>query len=124
PFVGRETDLQQIQAQLANPDCRLLTILGTGGIGKTRLAIEAASHFTNTGRFLNGVRFVPLAAVQSPQFLSTAIANALGFSFQGSQSPTEQIIAHLRSLEMLLVLDNLEQLLEEPAADETISLLV
>lgn len=123
PFVGRELELEQIQAQLTNPDCRLLTILGTGGIGKTRLAIAAAARMTSNGRFLNGVRFAALATIQSPRFLPTALANALGITFQGSDAPIDQIITYLRPLEMLLILDNLEQLLEEPTVTETITLL-
>ena len=65
PFVGRAAELTQIGARLANPDCRLLTIVGPGGIGKTRLAIQAAEGWVDD--FLNGVCFVTLASVSVPR---------------------------------------------------------
>ncbi|RLC75358.1 MAG: SARP family transcriptional regulator, partial [Chloroflexi bacterium] len=79
PFVGREKELAEIARLLANPDCRLLTLIGPGGIGKTRLAIQAAAQ--NSQHFLHGVWFVPLTSVPSTAFLVPAIAEALGFSF-------------------------------------------
>jgi len=109
PFVGREEELAAIAQRLANPSCRLLTIVGPGGIGKTRLAIQAATEAAAT--FLNGVCFVPLASVISADFLVPAIAQALGFPFRGSQDPKAQLLSYLRDKEMLLVLDGFEHLL-------------
>ena len=109
PFVGRAQEIEQIQAQLVRPSCRLLTLVGPGGIGKTRLALHLAE--TAVGTTLNGVYFVPLAAVPAPEFIVPAIAEAVGFTFTGATSPKDQLLAYLQAKEMLLVLDNFEHLL-------------
>jgi len=109
PFVGRSEELAEIIRLLANPDCRLLTLLGPGGIGKTRLALQAAA--ARNEAFLEGVYFVPLAAVSSAEFLVSAIAEALTFSFFGSLDPKAQIFDYLRGKEVLLILDSFEHLL-------------
>ena len=110
PFVGRTQALQQIEAQLVRPSCRLLTLVGPGGIGKTRLALEMAK--TAVGTTLNGIFFVPLAAVPTPEFIVPAIAEAIGFTFAGAAPPKNQLLAYLQAKEMLLVLDNFEHLLK------------
>lgn len=89
---------------------RLLTLIGPGGIGKTRLALQAAAQQLNT--FPDGVYFIPLAAVQTADAVPGAMAEALGMTFMASQkSPQAQLIDMLRHKTMLLVLDNLEHLL-------------
>lgn len=110
PFVGRIQELTQIEAQLIRPSCRLLSLVGPGGIGKTRLALNVAE--TAVGTYLNGVFFVPLAAVDAPEFIIPAIAEAVGFTFTGAASPKEQLLTYLQAKEMLLLLDNFEHLLE------------
>jgi predicted ATPase/uncharacterized protein HemY len=102
---------------LENPTCRLLTLVGPGGVGKTRLALQAAAE--QVGGFLNGVFFVPLASVSSPQFLVTTIAEAIGFDFSGEQDSQVQLLNYLRGKEMLLVLDSLEHLLIPSPFDDT-----
>ncbi|MCP4418619.1 MAG: tetratricopeptide repeat protein [Chloroflexi bacterium] len=109
PFVGREQELAQIGAQLIRPSCRLLTLVGPGGIGKTRLALQVAQN--SVGSYLNGVYQVPLAAVSAPEFIIPAIAAAIDFTFSGATSPKEQLINYLQAKEMLLLLDNFEHLL-------------
>jgi DNA-binding SARP family transcriptional activator/predicted ATPase len=109
-FVGRETELAELADLLANPACRLLTIIGPGGIGKTRLALQAAADQVAT--FTHGAWFVPLAALGSTEFLVSAIADALALTFQGPKDPQEQLLAYLREKELLLVLDNFEHLLD------------
>lgn len=109
PLVGREPELAALTRLLDDPQCRLLTLAGPGGIGKTRLAIEAASH--RQAAFLEGACFVPLASLASADFLVPAIADALGFAFQGQVEPRLQLIHHLRGKQILLVLDNVEHLL-------------
>ncbi len=110
PFVGRARELAQIQAQLVRPSCRLLTLVGPGGIGKTRLALQIAE--TAVGTTLNGIFFVPLAAVPTPEFIIPAIAEAVEFTFAGSAAPKTQLLNFLQAKEMLLVLDNFEHLLK------------
>lgn len=113
PFVGREAELEQLAKLLSGPDCRLVTLVGPGGIGKTRLALELASSLR--GQFAHGVLFVPLTAIKSPAFVLSAIATATGFVFEGSNDPKVQLLRFFRGKQVLLVLDNAEDLLaEEP----------
>ncbi|MEJ2210597.1 MAG: tetratricopeptide repeat protein [Anaerolineae bacterium] len=123
PFVGREEDLAQITGCFDGPDCRLLSLVGPGGIGKSRLAIEVAA--SRADAFLHGVFFVPLAGVEAPGRLVSALAEALGFSFYGRQDPRAQLLEYLRDKELLLVLDNFEHLLigEDDAGVEVAGML-
>jgi predicted ATPase/transcriptional regulator with XRE-family HTH domain len=110
PFFGREDELREIARILADPACRLLTLLGPGGIGKTRLAVEVAR--AQTGIFEDGVVFVSLAAVRTPQQIVTAIGDALQIRFAGQPDPLAPLLEFLRSRHTLLILDSFEHLLE------------
>ncbi len=115
-FVGRETELERIAEHWANPACRLLTLLGPGGVGKTRLAMEAASQ--HLSHFFEGVYFVALASVTEPGLLVSTLANAINFTFYSKQSPRTQLLNYLQEKELLLILDNFEYLLPDPQAVE------
>ncbi len=110
PFIGRQNELAEINRLLADPACRLLTLVGPGGIGKTRLSIQAAASWNDA--FLHGVCFVPLAATPTgnPEILVNTIADALHFSFSAQPTPRAQLLNFLREKDMLLVLDNAEHL--------------
>jgi len=114
PFIGRTTEVGEISERLADPACRLLTLVGSGGIGKTRLSIQVAAQMADT--FAQGVYFVPLQAVQSANFLLTAIADALDIPLSGQPEPVAQLLRYLSDKDLLLVLDNFEQLLPEDGA--------
>lgn len=110
PFVGRSHELEELLQSLADPDCRLLSLIGPGGMGKTRLAIEAGVR--QGEKFRHGVRFVPLAPLNSPAQIVPAIAEACQFTFFADNDPQEQLLNYLKEKEMLLILDNFEHLLE------------
>lgn len=109
PLVGREAELAALARLLHDPQCRLLTLTGPGGIGKTRLALEVA--LTQQGLFPDGVCFVPLASLTSAHFIVPAIADAFDFKFSGTAEPHQQLLTYLREKRLLLVLDNVEHLL-------------
>ena len=109
PLVGREYEAAMIVQQLLNPACRLLTLTGPGGVGKSRLALEAAHKSQDI--YPHGVFFVPLAGTASPEFILPAIAEVVGFTFTGAENPQAQLFHFLGGKCLLLVLDNLEQLL-------------
>ena len=107
-FIGREKELAALHEKLANPACRLITLTGLGGVGKTRLAQEIARRCTEM--FINGAWLIPLAAIETDGIIS-AIANAMDFTF-GAGDHKKQLMNYLRRKELLLVLDNFEHLLD------------
>ena len=147
PFVGREEELAYLERCLETPEARLVTLVGPGGIGKTRLALAAARWAVEEGggletrpadsgtgggggfethpTFGDGVYFVPLAALDEPGQVAHAIAAALAFTFESNPrrggQPEEQLAHYLAQKKMLLILDTFEQLLD--AADYVAELL-
>jgi DNA-binding SARP family transcriptional activator/predicted ATPase len=109
-FIGRELEVAQLQERLATGDSRLISLVGPGGIGKTRLAIHvggASQHL-----FPDGVFFVALAGVQAVAAIPAAILAAMNADLAGSAAPTTQLLQFLARQKLLLVIDNLEHLLD------------
>jgi transcriptional regulator with XRE-family HTH domain len=109
PLVGRERELKELRGFLGHPQTRLLTLTGTGGVGKTRLAIEAVREVA--GLFPDGAAFVALAPVGDPDLVLPTVTQSLGLRETGSRSPREMLCAHLREKRFLLALDNFEHVL-------------
>lgn len=110
-FVGRVRELAEIIDRLRNdPACRLLNITGPGGIGKTRLALEAAHQQLND--YADGVCFVPLAPIPAAHLIAPAIAQALNLPVPWQADPRTQLLSYLGDKQLLLVIDNFEHLLD------------
>lgn len=122
-FVGRESELAQLAHLLAQPDGRLLTILGPGGVGKTRLALETATRLlagrllagrlVSNPQFADGLFFVPLADFPPGTAVAPVVAEAIGLKLSGPKPPGAQVAAHLRDRHLMLLLDNFEHLLPQ-----------
>lgn len=108
-FVGRGRELAEVEIRLLDDACQLLTLVGPGGVGKTRLALAAANRVK--GSFEAGAIYVPLDAVSAPEELPQALAGALGIGVVGGEDVMAQIERELRGVEALLVIDNFEHLL-------------
>jgi predicted ATPase/DNA-binding SARP family transcriptional activator len=136
-FIGRAREMEQVVGLLRDPGCRLLTIVGTGGMGKTSLALQAARQLLPASQrgevFVHGVAFVPLAGVEAlggaeataqaaiVSALASQVADALHFTLSRGDAPHIQVINYLREKNLLLVLDNCEHL--SPVADFAVELL-
>ncbi|MEN8240533.1 MAG: BTAD domain-containing putative transcriptional regulator [Chloroflexota bacterium] len=115
-LIGRDNELSQIARELEQPDCRLLTLIGVGGIGKTRLSLHASAAAVD--QFPEGVWLVELAAFNEDELLPNEIAAVFGVSAQEARtgvSVTDVLIDYLKEKTLLLVLDNCEHLVESCA---------
>lgn len=110
PFIGRAVELREIGRLLADPHCRLLTITGPGGMGKTRLALQTA--VSQQPHFRDGVAYVSLRPLNSADFLAATIASALNLTLAGQPDTRSQLLHLLARREMLIFLDNFEHLLQ------------
>jgi predicted ATPase/DNA-binding CsgD family transcriptional regulator len=110
PFIGRVTEIQEIAQQLTDEKLRLVTILGVGGMGKTRLSIEVARKLV--AHFTDGVYFLSLAPVISAEQMVTTLAEIIGFKFHSDIQPKQQLLRHFQSQHILLIFDNFEHLLD------------
>jgi predicted ATPase/DNA-binding SARP family transcriptional activator len=119
PFIGRETALDGLQQRLADPEVRLITIIGPGGIGKSRLALALAERQLRprppatqpATSFADGVYFISLAPISSAETIAQTIAEGVAFALSSAEEPAVQLLTYLRHKQMLLVLDNFEHLL-------------
>ena len=113
PLVGREVEVAELTARLTAADARIVTLTGIGGVGKSRLALEAAARAAVA--FPDGVAWVPLAAVTDPTVVISAVGRGVGLpGGQGMDTPVA-VAAALQHVRLLLVVDNLEHLLDAAA---------
>jgi hypothetical protein len=112
-LFGREQAIDEVVGMLVQPEVRLVTLTGPGGVGKTRLAIAVGERLRD--RFDSGAVFVPLAAITQPEFVVSAIGRAVGADLAGT-APLEAVVERIGDGEWLLILDNLEHVLEAAGA--------
>lgn len=111
PFIGREPEIAQIVDLLKDEQCRLLTLVGPGGNGKTRLSIESISRLTNSD-FEHGVFYVPLASLTSADNIVTTVISVLGIQIGENGVPQDELTQFLSQRNLLLLLDNFEHVKE------------
>jgi predicted ATPase len=114
PFLGREQQVDEVVALLRRADVQLVTLIGPGGTGKTRLALQVAAELLDD--FTDGVFFVPLAPVTHPALVPSTIATALGLREEGGQPLSDRLRDFVAAKSLLLVLDNVEHLVESAPA--------
>ena len=122
PFIGRSDELHQLIDDLENPNCRLLSLVGPGGFGKTRLAIQVGALLHNRDElFADGVFFVALEGVENTELVVPTIATALKFAFIEQHDQDSLLLNYLANKEMMLILDNGEQILEAELVDKILA---
>ncbi|HZG68119.1 MAG TPA: AAA family ATPase, partial [Herpetosiphonaceae bacterium] len=110
PILGREREIAALVARLRQPDVRLLTLTGPGGVGKTRLALAVATGLPED--FPDGVGFVNLAPITDPDLVAPAVAHVLGVHDAGPEPLIARLQTFLCERRLLLVLDNFEHVLD------------
>lgn len=125
PFVGRENELSQLHKLLTAPACRLVTIYGLGGMGKTRLAVAAARQMCleEALLFLNGVVYVPLASIHTAERLVSALVEKFDIKWSGNDPLLTILIDHLENWECMIVLDGFESLLSPETRRQSVEVI-
>ena len=108
-FIGWAAEVERLQSLFLKPEVRLLTLIGPGGAGKTRLSLQVATRLVD--KFKHGVYFVALGPIRDARLVETTIAQALGVKEEEDGSLTESLKTYLKNRHILLVLDNFEQVL-------------
>ena len=116
PFIGREREIEQIVSLFHDPACRVVTLFGPGGIGKTRLALQVSRSLIKsyTDLFSNGIFFIPLFSLSTAAYIPQAVSSAL--ELEEADDSQTQLLQFLKKKSMLLVLDNMEHLWDEKSA--------
>ena len=109
-FIDREMEQADLANLLLNENCRLLTLVGPGGVGKTRLALQVAAQ--QIDNFPDGVYFVPVTVPKTPELIPSVLAEIFKFTFFEQKNPQELIINFLREKNLLLIIDNFEHLID------------
>lgn len=109
PFIGRERDLNEIANLLKNPDVRLVSIIGAGGMGKSRLSLEVGYHIQE--KYSQGVVFIDLTAIRNPDDIVPLTVSSLRLTVSGSRDPKDVLLDYCREKEILLIFDNAEHVL-------------
>jgi predicted ATPase/class 3 adenylate cyclase len=109
PLIGRGKELEALQKEVLRSRVGLVTLTGPGGVGKTRLSLQAAAELIDD--FEDGVYFVPLSTIKDPSLLPAAVAQALGVKEASGLPVLDTLKEHLRDRELLIVLDNFEQVI-------------
>ena len=118
-FVGRRSEISDIVARFQDENCRLLTLVGSGGTGKTRLAVESIQHLINSD-FEHGVFYVSLAPLTSADNIVITIINVLGIVINEDATPKDELVKFLSQRNLLLVMDNFERVKHFPIAEDYI----
>ncbi len=114
-LIGREEELVRLRTMLRDPFCRLITVAGLGGIGKTQLVLALLEEIIQqeTVLFLHGVSFISLVGIESASLMPMTIADALDSPLSGKRDPLDDLVEMLRGKEMLIILDNFEHLIDD-----------
>ncbi|MEM7800028.1 MAG: tetratricopeptide repeat protein [Chloroflexota bacterium] len=112
-LIGREKELEACITMLEDEECRLITMIGPGGIGKTRLALEIGHQLMKEGKYQDGIIFTSLASLSDPEEIPGALAAALKLALHTSQNVTDQLSNYLQSLDLLIIIDNFDPFVSE-----------